>query len=97
MPEQGSSHSKQNGSSTDQGQVTGQLSQGQGWLETEGILKGKLQRAAHARAAEAVGLHWPANRDRTATALLACWYGQGFSLEQTEGPVGRSLPRDNPL
>lgn len=40
---------------TDQGQVTGKLSHGQGELEM-GVLKGKLQRAAHARAAEAVGL-----------------------------------------
>lgn len=74
MPEQGSSHSKQSSSSTDQGQVTGQLSQGKGWLETEGVLKGKLQRAAHARAAAAVGLCCPAHRNRTATGLLV-WAG----------------------
>lgn len=67
-----------------------------GWRQ-EGVLKGKLQRAAHARAAAAVGLHWPAHRNRTATALLAHWYGQGFSLKQTEGPGGRSLPTDSPL
>lgn len=57
-----------------QGQVTRQLSQGKSWLETEGVLKGKLQRAAHARAAAAVGLCWLAHRNRTATALLI-WAG----------------------
>lgn len=68
---------------TDRGQVTGKLSQGQGELEM-GVLKGKLQRAAHARAAEAVGLCWPAHRNRTATALLAAGMGKDLVLSRQE-------------
>lgn len=82
-PEQGNNQSKQS-SSTDQAQITEQLSQGQGWLETEGVLKGKLQRAAHAKAAAAVGLCWPEHRNRTATALLV-WAGIVSSRRKDQG------------
>lgn len=50
----------------------------------QGVLKGKLQRTAHARAAAAVGLCGPAHRSRTATALLVTGMGSDLVSSRQE-------------